>query len=158
MKTIPVILLCIVFFFRYGTSQEVISNAGECFHKENIQLSWTLGEPCIETFSNNGRILTEGFQQGKISISPVDLDPLQEITGLKIYPNPVGEKLVIDYAGLAEQSFMYKICDVNGKTLSAGRITDPLFFIDMSFYTQGEYLLMIFNLNDKLMKSYIIIK
>jgi hypothetical protein len=59
---------------------EVISSAGDYFAPEgsNITLSWTLGEPVIETFAPTGGsvILTQGFQQpieatqpGKYTIS-----------------------------------------------------------------------------------------
>nr|NQU90848.1 hypothetical protein [Bacteroidota bacterium] len=46
-----------------ANAQQVISTAGGYFEGDNISLSWTLGEPVIETFEGNGLILTQGFQQ-----------------------------------------------------------------------------------------------
>nr|NQU92395.1 hypothetical protein [Bacteroidota bacterium] len=46
-----------------SNAQQVIASAGGFYEGENISLSWTLGEPVIETFEGNGIILTQGFQQ-----------------------------------------------------------------------------------------------
>jgi len=44
-------------------AQQVVATAGGYFEGENISLSWTLGEPVIETFAGDDIILTQGFQQ-----------------------------------------------------------------------------------------------
>ncbi len=46
-----------------GKTQEVISTSGGYFENENISMSWTVGEPVIETFAGADVILTQGFQQ-----------------------------------------------------------------------------------------------
>ncbi len=47
----------------HAKAQQVIASAGGYYEGNNISLSWTLGEPVTETFSNGGVILTQGFQQ-----------------------------------------------------------------------------------------------
>ncbi len=44
-------------------AQQVISTSGGHFENENISMSWTVGEPVIETFTAGNVILTQGFQQ-----------------------------------------------------------------------------------------------
>ena len=44
-------------------SQQVIATSGGYYQNENISLSWTVGEPVIETFTAGDVILTQGFQQ-----------------------------------------------------------------------------------------------
>ncbi len=46
-----------------GKSQQVISTSGGYFENENISMSWTVGEPVIETFTTGNITLTQGFQQ-----------------------------------------------------------------------------------------------
>lgn len=46
-----------------ANAQQVIASAGEYFEGENISLSWTLGEPVIETTTGADIVLTQGFQQ-----------------------------------------------------------------------------------------------
>jgi hypothetical protein len=44
-------------------AQQVIATAGGEYQGENLALSFTIGEPVIETFSNGEFILTQGYQQ-----------------------------------------------------------------------------------------------
>ena len=43
--------------------RQVISSAGDYSDNGSIKVSWTLGEPVIETFTNGNITLTQGFQQ-----------------------------------------------------------------------------------------------
>lgn len=68
---------------------EVIANAGEYSSSlnGNLSLSWTLGEPVVETIYGNKLILTQGFQQPDeltLGVSGVSLTEL----GLNVFPNP----------------------------------------------------------------------
>lgn len=44
-------------------AQQVIASAGGTFENQDISISFTIGEPVIETFTNGNIILTQGFQQ-----------------------------------------------------------------------------------------------
>lgn len=46
-----------------SNAQQVIATSGGYYENENISLSWTVGEPVIETFTGSEVILTQGFQQ-----------------------------------------------------------------------------------------------
>jgi len=60
--TFLIILIYAALSFQ-AKAQQVIASSGGFYEGENINLSWTLGEPVIETFSGGGVILTQGFQQ-----------------------------------------------------------------------------------------------
>jgi len=67
-------LLVLVFFTSasgQSIKRDVMPAAGSYSSSVVGSLSWTLGEPCIQTFSSGGKILTQGFQQpdaNKVSI------------------------------------------------------------------------------------------
>ncbi len=65
MKTPISYLIATAFiaFSLHANAQQIIATAGGYFVGENISLSWTLGEPVIETFAGDDIILTQGFQQ-----------------------------------------------------------------------------------------------
>ncbi len=44
-------------------AQEVIATSGGYYEGESLSLSWTVGEPVIETFNSGELILMQGFQQ-----------------------------------------------------------------------------------------------
>ncbi len=60
LSTIALTFLACIF---QANAQQVVASSGGYFESENLSLSWTLGEPVIETFSNGDLILTQGFQQ-----------------------------------------------------------------------------------------------
>jgi hypothetical protein len=63
-KIITLLSLILSFAFAVSSSaQQVIASAGDYFEGDNISISWTLGEPVIETFEGSNIILTQGFQQ-----------------------------------------------------------------------------------------------
>jgi hypothetical protein len=65
MKTIIVLFISAALFaIAINTNaQQVIASAGGYYEGENVSVSWTLGEPVIETFEGADIILTQGFQQ-----------------------------------------------------------------------------------------------
>ncbi len=72
--TIAAILFCSISFSQTSVNLEVISSAGDYFAPQgsNITLSWTMGEPMIETFAPQGGtvVLTQGFQQPSVITQP----------------------------------------------------------------------------------------
>ncbi len=53
----------LILFANQTNAQQVIATSGGYYENENISLSWTVGEPVIETFTAGDVILTQGFQQ-----------------------------------------------------------------------------------------------
>jgi len=65
MKKLNVLFFAIAFLgiTLSSNAQQVIASAGGYYEGDNISISWTLGEPVIETFEGADIILTQGFQQ-----------------------------------------------------------------------------------------------
>jgi len=65
MKKLAGLLIMIAFaiFSFQSRAQQVVASAGGYYEGDNISLSWTLGETVTETFTGDGIILTQGFQQ-----------------------------------------------------------------------------------------------
>lgn len=59
---IAIAMACSAFSFQ-AQAQQVIASSGGFFEGENISLSFTVGEPVIETFTGGNVVLTQGFQQ-----------------------------------------------------------------------------------------------
>jgi len=65
MKNLIKLLIITAFatFSFHAKAQQVVASSGGYFEGENLTLSWTLGEPVVETFTGSNVILTQGFQQ-----------------------------------------------------------------------------------------------
>jgi hypothetical protein len=62
-KIIPLLLFLFLqlVLINHGNAQQVITTAGDYFEGDNLSLSWTVGEPVIETFASGNLILMQGL-------------------------------------------------------------------------------------------------
>ena len=96
-----VYFLVLLFFSLFSSvinGQQVISSAGASATGAGVQLSWTVGEPVIETFTGASAILTQGFHQSKLTVTAIDPRIYPELE-LTVYPNPVSSSLRLQIEG-----------------------------------------------------------
>ena len=98
MKRILIFALGMIGFWPVLNAQKVVSSAGEHNTIGNIQVSWTLREPVIETVSGGNSILTQGFHQTKLMVTPVL--SIFENMQIKVFPNPTNEFINISLKGM----------------------------------------------------------
>jgi hypothetical protein len=155
-KTPFLLWLILLFLSHYICAQEVVSSSGSSFKNSTHQLNWTLGEPVIETFVSGQSVLTQGFQQSKLTITAIGQISENEFK-LKIYPNPVSAELTVeifDFEGIIN----FSLFDINGKLLSQKKGEKPIETIDMQPYLQGSYLLKVGSANGDHLQTYKVIK
>ena len=153
-------LLLIALFsgcFSILTAQEVISSAGNHAEASGIQISWTLGEPFIETLTGTNNILTQGFHQTNLNVTSIDELKFPGLT-LKVYPNPTDYILTIQFEGRIDVKLQYALFDVNGKILLDKKITENPEEINMMRYAAGNYLLSITTIDGAPVQKFKIIK
>ncbi len=144
-------------------SREVIAAGGDYFTSPVGSLSWTLGEPVVETVVNGGIniVLTQGFQQ------PDELDsiPIGIFTPtasnnvfVSMYPNPVAHSIRLDVKYDDNSRIRIELIDLLGRVLNSDELDVQKnlisnYQIDVSTLASGMY---IFRLTDKgqLLNSY----
>ena len=158
MKRKVYLILFGLFFFTASTisAQQVISSAGTHAVGTGVQLSWTVGEPVIATFTGSSVILTQGFHQTRLTVTAIDptLFPSLEVN---VYPNPVSAQLRFKISGERNQNMSYRLFNAEGKAILQKTVENPEGLINMEIYTSGIYLLKFFREDDPL-KTFKIIK
>jgi hypothetical protein len=150
--------LLIIHFFVFATifvsAQVVISTAGETQKISGFEISWTIGEPLIETISAENTILTQGFHQSKLTVTAIE-----EITNinLKVYPNPTSEFITIQFNTL-EKNPDYSLLDFSGKLLEHKTISASTTNVNLKNLASGTYLLKIDDKNARQLQTFKIIK
>ena len=124
MKTICTIFIIILMLSNKGLSQQlsrqVVASLGNTYQNENISLSMTLGEPVVETFSANGLILSQGFQQSETTVSSTSIE--DNVTDkVKIYPNPAEEVVYLDIADSQNKIKTIELYNLKGEKLKIKR-------------------------------------
>lgn len=151
--------LTIIFLFMNGLivhSQQVISNMGATLQSTSGSISFTLGEPIIETLSATSGIVTQGFHQTKLTVTAIE-DNYGNSMSVKVYPNPTAEILNVSLAFDDMSQIRLVLYDISGRILSAINADKELMELDFSDYIPGTYILKVFKGNRDL-GSYKIIK
>jgi hypothetical protein len=157
-KIVLIIVMTVGFTLAHCQSLDltVVATAGDYFQGTNTSLSWTLGEPVIETFSNSGNILTQGFQQSKYIINNIYENPANDFI-INIYPNPANDIINIDFT--AKTTSLYaEVYDLLGKQVIRKELVELHEYLDMTNLVASEYLLTISSKEGKIIKTYKILK
>jgi len=137
-------------------AQEVVSSAGKTEQNSGYEVSWTIGEPVINTLSTGSAILTQGFHQSKLVITKIDqLADLKEL--ITVFPNPTHQFALVRFNQLPANK-SYQIFDLSGKILEAKPINAKDTQIDLTGFANGSYLLKIIHGENRSLQTFKIIK
>lgn len=156
-----IIFICINLFwgltsFCQNPSSQVIAASGDEFKSSDISLSWTIGETITETINNNTITLTQGFHQSKIIITSID--QLSESKfALSAYPNPTSGVVYLKIETENVKNLQYQLIDSKGTLLTRKEISSNTAEIDFHNFSNGIYLLEVFE-NQTILKSFKILK
>jgi hypothetical protein len=154
-KTPFLLALFLLLLSNYICAQEVISSSGSSFQNSTNQLSWTIGEPVIETFSAGQSVITQGFQQSKLTVTAID-QITENLYGLKVYPNPVSSELTIEVSDV--KKFNLSLFDLNGKLLIQKEVEKSVETVDMLNFIPGSYFLTVCSGSGKHLQTFKVIK
>jgi hypothetical protein len=121
--------------------QHVTATAGAYSENANGSLSWTMGETVVETVSDGTNTLTQGFHQGNLSVTTL-IEKTELSSNLKVYPNPVENILHVE---TDKTGMDYQLLNINGQTVSNGKLENMNQEINFSDLPAGIYFLKINN-------------
>ncbi len=155
MKRILSPLAALFLFFSMNAQdldQHVISSAGsfDVAGDNSISLSWTLGELVVTTVesSDGSLILTQGFQQSKLLIDGIELNPELGVE-VTVYPNPARDIVNIKFSEELKGETMIYLSGPDGRLIHNEALKPGVLMqqIYMDKYPSGTYFLRIQNGN-----------
>ncbi len=155
MKAILIITL-LLFGLNNSFAQKVVAANGGMATVNGYEVSWTIGEPFITTVSDANNILTQGFQQSKLTVTAID--ELRE-TGVevKVYPNPTQDFVTIHFSKTMEKP-SYLLFDLSGKLLIQKNIESTDAKVNMISYAEGAYILKLIHRGSQPLQTFKIVK
>jgi hypothetical protein len=159
MKQIPYFMVAIVLMLLVSgaaKAQQVIASSGETLQNTSGTLSFTLGELVIDTKTNSNGILTQGFQQTKITITAIN-DLYKNDISITVYPNPTTSKVTLNIEKCKPGKYAYVLYNNTGKLLLKENINNNEALISFDPYAPAFYIIKI-QCNGKDVKSVKIIK
>jgi len=138
-------------------SPQVIASAGDYFDNGTVSLSWTLGEPVIETYTSANLILTQGFQQPElltVGIGSVKKDDLFA----NLYPNPTFKTIKLDLKYSNSSTLIVQLLNTLGqiiKTENFDVVKNQInnYQLDLDGLSAGMYQIRLTD-NGKLVETY----
>ncbi len=150
------IIFCFLFCNIQIFAQTIISTSGNDFRNNNLQISWTLGEPVIETFSNGNTQLTQGFHQTSLVVTAIDEIP-ELNASISVYPNPVADFLNLEIKNAAGMKICFTLYSMDGKVISTKQMDSDVAEIPMFGFAPSTYFLRVSNKTQNL-KTFKIVK
>lgn len=150
------LLFCCAGVSAQSVTPEVIATSGGYFTSVNAQLSWTLGEPVVDTWSNVSNTLTQGFQQNSYYLSGIE--ELSTNLLVTAYPNPSVGMVNIRINGAAHDYIQAILINASGATIGQLTLTGiNQCSFDLAPYASGAYTISILD-NKQQKQSITIIK
>jgi hypothetical protein len=151
--------------FSQKISRQVISSSGGEARTSKTIISYTIGEPVVTTYETNTNTLTQGFQQGNITveknIESTYVNPELNITDYKnvsLFPNPTKGLITLNMSGMDLLSdYSYNLFDMEGRLIKTGITQSEQTQIDISSVSSGCYILVV-NGSNKAIKEFKVIK
>lgn len=146
-KQILIFVFSLWSVFLPAQQHQVISTAGGSFENSSGSISFTVGECIIATHSSNDIIITQGFQQAKLTI--VNIPDLKFFDfEISAYPNPVKDFVILRIE--KPQGFTYKICDMSGRIIKIGNILSTESEISFSDLSPSIYIIKLYRSEEEI--------
>ena len=150
MKKINLIFL-IIFLTNVGFAQsfskELISSNGNSIKSGNYILTWSVGENCTELLDGSPYFLTQGFHQGKFTITPI-IEHSQCVNLIKVFPNPTSEILSVEFTTpeiFTNNKYQIQLIGSDGKILLYKQSVVQSNQLNLESFKSGIYFLKVFN-------------
>lgn len=134
--------------------RKLVSVSGDKVKSEGYYISWSVGEPVVNTLTSGSFMLTQGFQQPSLK-STAPPPPLPDDDFIDVYPNPVRDNLTVLFAIKKIQAYRIEVIAMDGRKLVVRNINfdESMFWeekVDFSDFSQGIYLVRIFSHNGRI--------
>lgn len=145
-KTLLLILMVVsINALAQQISQTVIASSGGNYSAGGFTLTSTVGEMAmINTFTQSGSILTQGFHQGELLFTGIE-NPVSN-GSISIYPNPAGDVLNVHFNFSRFKQAKLHVYDALGQLTQVEKNIDELNFsgnvaLQLSTLAPGIYFL-----------------
>jgi hypothetical protein len=156
MKKICISILTFVttVTFAQTNTLQVVGSGGNTATSGNTQLTWTIGEPIVNTATSTNNVLTQGFNQGFLIITAIN--DLKNTT-VSIQPNPTSDFAIIKLDDQNLSNAQYTLTDINGKVIQQNKIENKQTSVSFQDLANATYFIQVLTNNQKT-KTFKIIK
>jgi hypothetical protein len=121
------------------------------------------GLSCTDTYCDSSSVqrMAAGFLMGQLTIIPqtvTGINKTEMVTGVKAFPNPFADELIIEAVSLDNSKLMYVLTDALGRTVATGDLNQSKAQINTNDLAKGFYSLSITNEKGNNLKTIKLVK
>lgn len=138
--------------------RQVIGSTGGYASANGVSVSFTVGEPVIETAVSGSVTLTQGFQQP--DDITVGIDDVKSVSvNYTVFPNPTEDLINIELMSDVPANVKLSLYDLNGRKVDAldhiievnGTVNERM---DLSQLAPAQYILMMSDVEGQVLKTF----
>jgi hypothetical protein len=138
-------------------AQQSFTVSGGNAQSDTGNISYAVGQSFGQTYVTETGSLSEGVLQ-PFEISDItDVESVNVLVNLSVYPNPTSDCIILDISDELTTDMLYQVFTIDGKTVSQNSIRDNRTTIDLTSAQTGVYLLKVFD-NNRVIRVFKIIK
>ncbi len=147
MKKVSLIfsMLLSTYMFAQQVAPQVVATSGNVSQQSNVTMSYTIGEPVIQTATDGTTILTQGYQQPHYNVTL--LPQYQNILpDINVFPNPTADQLQISFDMDKRANVIVTLLDMAGKQIQVKEfdaMPQSTLTLPMQQVATGKYMLRI---------------
>lgn len=151
------ILLLFLFLSGVVKAQESALTTGGVATGGGASVSYSIGETVYTTNSDNEGSVAQGVQQA-YEVSLLDVEEYQSNISLFVFPNPTSHNLLLKASDFLSEKLSYVLMDIEGRTLVRGETKEIVTTIETENLPSAMYFLNVLNNENKIVKSFKVIK
>lgn len=123
-------------------AQEVVATSGTTLSNSGGSISFTIGEGVANTLTKGDKTITQGFQQGNLSVSIVSV--LKDLDfSISVFPNPTSDVLTLKLTKEDLTGLQYLLFDISGRLISQKNLETNETTINVNQLNNGLYLIKV---------------
>lgn len=132
LRFLSLLALALTGGIAFSQDSFLVSCGGTYSSGSGGSVSWSIGEPVIETATSTNNHVTQGFHQGEIYVTGIEA--LAEISIL-VFPNPTSESVTIEI----NEPVSVSIYDMAGRFVCSYELIEAINSIDVTSFSRGTY-------------------
>lgn len=134
-------------------AQQLISTSGGLFQNSHQSLSFSIGEPVVDSYSVGSTMLTQGMQQPKHSVATSSATVVEKSI-IRIYPNPTTTgRCTLNLTNISLGGMCYKLFDANGLLIQTQKISNPTTLLSLEALCPSVYILQVVDQQYRIIQS-----
>lgn len=138
--------------------RQVIGSTGGYASANGVSVSFTVGEPVIETAVSGNVVLTQGFQQpDDLTVGIEDVKSVS--VNYTVFPNPTENMINVELTSDVPASVMLTLYDIHGRKVEAldhvievnGTVNERM---DLSQLAPAQYMLLMSDVAGNVLKTF----